>query len=118
MVDFFKKCALIKGMKTLLSFLIVGITLSFSIESIARCYGDDRLERTSQRVETLSCTTSGRCNAYGYNPATGRYEYYYGNHPNCPGRQQRTNTIYHCLNSLGVGYTVERYGSWGFCRAN
>lgn len=99
-------------------YLLTGAVLFFGLISSAsaRCYHDDRQTKVTTDVDAIRCTTHGYCRAYGYNPDTRRYEYYYGYHNNCPGYRQRTVTTYHCLNSLGIGYTVERYGPWGSCR--
>lgn len=103
-----------KFILSMLTFTLLFFVLSST--AMARCYSGDRQVDVRQRVDRISCTTSGYCRAYGRNPATGRYEYYYGHHANCPGVQERTVTVYHCLNSLGVGYTVDRYGYWSACR--
>lgn len=100
------------------TFILTLVLFSFCRALAQGCYNGDRQTGVDSRVERVSCTAYGYCRAYGHNPATGRYEYYDGYHPNCPGHQERSVTIYSCLNSLGVGYTVNSYGAWSSCRVH
>lgn len=53
---------------------------------------------------------------YDYNPATGKYEYFYGYHSNCSGTKERWVQEYTCKRaSDGSLYTVRDEGFWGGC---
>lgn len=98
-----------------LAFLVLPQVGFSQVDLLNGCRGNDELTSITHREESINCTTYGYCRAYGYNPETGRYEYFYGYHSNCDGRQKRTITTYNCLNSQGIGYWVDSYGPWGRC---
>lgn len=77
--------------------------------------GMDTLISVVPWTETQSCTTSGYCMGFGYNPETNAVENYYGFHPNCEGTQEKTTTTYTCQREDSSTYEESQQGFWGFC---
>lgn len=80
------------------------------------CNYGDSIVGSNFRNEFQACTGSGYCNAYGYNPSNGNYEYFYGYHSSCPGRQERRVEEMQCQNPNGTRYTIVDYGYWSSCQ--
>lgn len=100
-------------------FRLAIFVLTFGILSSAQalmCNPGDSTVGSSFRVEYLACTTSGYCNAYGYNPATGRNEYFYGWHSSCQGQQERQVQELWCQTPEGAQYYLVDHGWWGSCQ--
>lgn len=108
--------SLFLALVTVITVLTMGLSASEAFGM--GCRGNDREVNRNYGSEQVRCRTRGRCNGYGLNPITGRYEHYYGEHPDCPGYQSRTNTRYTCLDSQGISYYVQEFGSWSNCRVN
>jgi hypothetical protein len=94
------------------------MTSGISASALAACgYGDTTISQSMDYAYT-PCTTSGYCNAYDVNPATGQYEYFYGYHSSCPGHSQQTTMNFMCRRSNGSSYSTSDVVGVGPCSAN
>lgn len=103
---------------------IVRASETNSIESanqaLAALDSGDKLIETSSRDEERSCQGFGYCyhSGYGYNPTSGKYEYFsgYGNFNDCHGKESRKITEYTYRRDDGSTYTRTDEGWWSSCQ--
>ncbi len=96
--------------------IFMTLTLVLSNPSFAMgCWGIDKERYRSTRYERETCTGSGYCNMYDYNPSTGRYEYFYGYHSACPGHRERQIFEITCERADGSTYLTIEEGFWSGC---
>lgn len=101
-------------LKSVLFVMIVAVIHSRA--EAARCNSGDQESGGYTNIERQSCFGSGYCHAVDYNPATGRYEDFYGYHSNCQGHQERQIETVYCRRPSGTTYTVVNSGWWGGCQ--
>lgn len=76
--------------------------------------GSDLLLSTTVETESQTCTTSGYCGMYDLTEA-GEYEYFYGYHSNCEGRQEKQIEKLLCQRPDLTTYEDRSEGVWGSC---
>jgi hypothetical protein len=97
--------------------LLLTLVLSANVATAAICYsGNDRQIASYTGTEIQSCTGPGYCYGYGYDPATGDYDYFYGFQSDCSGHQDRNVDTAECQRPDGTQYTVDNSGSFGVCQ--
>jgi hypothetical protein len=95
-------------------FLILSVAWTTDA-AFALCTPGHQEVSRSTRYEEESCTAPGYCFAWGYNPATGAYEYFHGYHSDCPGRVRIEMETLVCRAPDGYTYTRSSEIYRGFC---